>query len=99
MELTDSIQYLKGVGPALARKFERLEIRALEDLICHYPRRYVDFTQCHPVAYAPFGEDCVVRVRALPACPALPAGRRMGRRAVVGLPVRLWPVLPGSVLP
>ncbi len=81
MELTDSIQYLKGVGPALARKFERLEIRALEDLICHYPRRYVDFTQCHPVAYAPFGEDCVVRVRihSKLGCTRLSGGRTLYR--------------------
>ncbi len=81
MELTDSVQYLKGVGPALARKFERLDIRTLEDLLCHYPRRYVDFTQCHPVASAPFGEDCVVRVRihSKLGCTRLSGGRTLYR--------------------
>ena len=31
--LDDSVQYLKGVGPALAKKFEKLGVRTVRDLL------------------------------------------------------------------
>jgi len=36
------IQYLKGIGPAKAKLFERLEIETVEDLLHYYPRTYQD---------------------------------------------------------
>ncbi len=36
------IQYLKGIGPAKAKLFERLEIATVEDLLHYYPRTYQD---------------------------------------------------------
>lgn len=36
------IQYLKGIGPAKAKMFERLEIATMEDLLHYYPRTYQD---------------------------------------------------------
>ena len=36
------IQYLKGIGPAKAKLFERLEIRTVGDLLHYYPRTYQD---------------------------------------------------------
>ena len=36
------IQYLKGIGPAKAKLFERLEISTVEDLLRYYPRTYQD---------------------------------------------------------
>ncbi len=36
------IQYLKGIGPAKAKLFERLEIATVQDLLCYYPRTYQD---------------------------------------------------------
>ena len=49
------VQYLKGVGPKLAQRFEKLGIRTLADLLQHYPRRYLDFTHPYPPAEAPVG--------------------------------------------
>ena len=43
--LSDPVTILKGVGPARAKQFENLNIRTLEDLICHFPRGYEDRTQ------------------------------------------------------
>ena len=43
--LDDNIQYLKGVGPAFAKKFEKLGIHTVRDLLLHYPRRYIDYTK------------------------------------------------------
>ncbi len=37
-----NIQYLKGVGPAKAKLFERLEIHTVADLLHTYPRTYQD---------------------------------------------------------
>ena len=59
------VQYLKGVGPRLAARFEKLGIRTLADLLEHYPRRYLDFTHPSPVAEAPAGVECVVQAELL----------------------------------
>ena len=47
------VRYLKGVGPKTAERFEKLGIVTLADLLCHYPRRYIDFTKPYSIAEAP----------------------------------------------
>lgn len=49
-QLTDGIQYLKGIGPAKAKLFEALGIRTIADLLYHYPRAYEDRTQLVSIA-------------------------------------------------
>ncbi len=49
MELTDSVDKLKGVGPALAAKFHRLGVDSIEDLLRYYPRRYQDYSEVTPI--------------------------------------------------
>ena len=61
MQLTDLIIGLKGIGPTLAKKFEKIGIVTLEDAIHYYPRDYVDLTHPYPVADAPFDAACVVK--------------------------------------
>lgn len=39
-DINSDIQYLKGVGPAYAKKFAKLGIYTIRDLLLHYPRRY-----------------------------------------------------------
>ena len=39
MKLSDSVQYLKGVGPRMKEKLERLGIHTVEDLRSVVPRR------------------------------------------------------------
>ena len=43
--LTDPVSLLKGVGPARTAQFQKLNIRTLGDLICHFPRGYEDRTK------------------------------------------------------
>jgi len=45
----DPVTLLAGVGPAVAEKLAKLEIRTLRDLLRHRPRRYVDFTRTDPI--------------------------------------------------
>ncbi len=45
MELSNSIQMLKGIGPELVKKFAVLGLKTSEDLIDHFPRRYEDYSQ------------------------------------------------------
>ena len=75
------VRYLKGVGPKTAERFEKLGIVTLADLLCHYPRRYLDFSKPYTIAAAPFETECVVKaeVFAKPGGRILPGGRRMER--------------------
>ena len=73
------VRYLKGVGPKTAERFEKLGILTLSDLLCHYPRRYLDFSKPYSIAEAPADTECVVKaeVFAKPGGRILPGGRRM----------------------
>ena len=75
------VRYLKGVGPKIAERFEKLGIVTLADLLCHYPRRYIDFSKPYSIAQAPADTECVVKaeVFAKPGGRILPGGRRMER--------------------
>ena len=75
------VRYLKGVGPKTAERFEKLGIVTLADLLCHYPRRYLDFSKPYTIATAPLDTECVVKaeVFAKPGGRILPGGRRMER--------------------
>ena len=75
------VRYLKGVGPKTAERFEKLGILTISDLLCHYPRRYLDFSKPYSIAEAPADTECVVKaeVFAKPGGRILPGGRRMER--------------------
>ena len=81
LTLDTPVRYLKGVGPKTAERFEKLGILTLSDLLCHYPRRYLDFSKPYSIAEAPADTECVVKaeVFAKPGGRILPGGRRMER--------------------
>ncbi len=45
MNMSDRVENLKGVGPAVASKLNVLGIRTVNDLINYYPRRYEDYSK------------------------------------------------------
>jgi ATP-dependent DNA helicase RecG len=59
------VRYLKGVGPKTAAKFEKLGIVTVADLLCHYPRKYQDFSHPYTVSEAPFDAECVIRAEVM----------------------------------
>ena len=75
------VRYLKGVGPKTAQRFEKLGIVTLADLLCHYPRRYMDFTAPYSISEAPTDTECVVKAQVFAKAGGriLPGGRRMER--------------------
>ena len=68
-ELDKPMTYLKGVGPKRAETYEKMGIKTVYDLLCHYPRDYIDLTVTMPISDAPINEQSVIRctvVRKLP---------------------------------
>ena len=56
-ELTDSVTYVKGVGPKRAKELEKLNIFTKYDLLTHYPRTYEDQRYITPIARATVDEQ------------------------------------------
>ncbi|MBR6872978.1 MAG: ATP-dependent DNA helicase RecG [Ruminococcus sp.] len=61
--LEKPITYVKGVGPKRAELYKKLGIVTAFDLLCHYPRSYVDYSVQIPIKDAPRDEVCVVRAK------------------------------------
>jgi ATP-dependent DNA helicase RecG len=55
-----SVQVLKGVGPAVASKLENLGIFCIQDVLFHLPLRYEDRTQIMPVGGLQPGQQAVI---------------------------------------
>src|SRR5512139_1369409 len=48
--LSDPVRFLKGVGPEMARRLERLRIATVRDLLFHVPTAYRDRRTITPIA-------------------------------------------------
>jgi len=54
------VEVLKGVGPAVAAKLEKLGIYRVQDLLFHLPLRYEDRTRVVPIGSLRHGQHAVV---------------------------------------
>lgn len=61
--LSDSVQYVKGVGPKRARLLNRLGMETVQDLLYYFPRAYSDRSQPKPIASLADGEYATLRGR------------------------------------
>lgn len=50
MDLSSPLTEIKGVGDALAKKFELLDVKRVMQLIDRYPRRYDDYSTVTPIS-------------------------------------------------
>jgi len=50
MEITENLQGLKGVGPAVARQFADIGIHNIAELLDYFPRKYSDYSEVTPIA-------------------------------------------------
>ena len=55
-----SLTVLKGIGPALEEKLNRLGLRSVEDVLFHLPLRYQDRTRITPIGALRPGMDGVI---------------------------------------
>lgn len=55
------IATLKGVGPSIAAKLEKLGLRTAFDLLLHLPLRWQDRTRITPIGALVVGDSCVVQ--------------------------------------
>lgn len=56
MKLTDPIQFVKGVGPGIAKTLNKLGIETVGDMLAHVPLRYEDRRNFRPISSARPGE-------------------------------------------
>lgn len=61
MLLSDSVQYLKGVGAKRAELFHKLGVYTVRDLLYHLPRGFEDRTHVCPITELVDGESVCVR--------------------------------------
>jgi ATP-dependent DNA helicase RecG len=58
--LAQAVTALKGVGPKMAEKLEKLGVVSINDLLYFYPRRYDDYTLMKPISKLVYGEHVTV---------------------------------------
>lgn len=56
----EPVSRVKLVSPARAEALGKLGVATVRDLVCHYPRRYVDLSVKKTVAEARIGEQCTI---------------------------------------
>ena len=61
--LKKEITYIKGVGPKRAELYAKLGIRDAFDLLCHFPRDYIDYSSWVPIKDAPADAPCCVKAK------------------------------------
>lgn len=62
-KLSDSIQYLKGVGEKRAKLYEKLGIYTIADILDFFPRDYQDYSNSVAICDAVVGEVCCIKGR------------------------------------
>ena len=55
------VTVLKGVGPAIAKRLQLLNIRTVQDVLFHLPARYEDRTRITPMGAVQAGQQVVVQ--------------------------------------
>ena len=56
-ELEKPMTSLKGVGQKRAEVYEKVGVKTVYDLLCYYPRDYLDLTVTTPVSDTQIGEQ------------------------------------------
>ncbi len=79
MHLSDTVYHIKGVGDKIGKRFEKLNIYTILDLITHYPRDYDDRRNIKKINDLDIGESNTV----IATIAATPQIMRKGRLIIV----------------
>lgn len=85
VDLKQSVQYVKGVGPNKAKLLNNLGINTLDDLITYFPRTYEDRSKPKNIAELVDGEEALIEVMATSNVSELRIGKN---RTILKLIVR-----------
>ena len=69
VNLTDSVQYVKGIGPVRAEALGEIGVETVEDLLYYIPRRYLDRSTILPIAKVRAGATVTVIGRGVVVAP------------------------------
>lgn len=71
MNLSDTLQYLKGIGPHRADSLAEIGIHTIGDFLTYYPRKYIDRTSILPISHLPLNQEvnCIARIIQLTTIP------------------------------
>jgi len=61
MNLSTSIENVKGIGPIFQKRLKKLGIKTIRDLFFHFPRRYEDFSNLIPISKLKINEICTLQ--------------------------------------
>ena len=75
VDLDTPVQYVKGVGPKLAKKFNKLGVETILDLLFFLPRDYEDRTQILPIGKLSPNPLAVVKGEIIAVEPQMNKGR------------------------
>ena len=64
IDLKQSVQYVKGVGPTRVKVLNGIGIRTLDDLITYFPRTYEDRSKPKLISNLAHGEEALIEVMA-----------------------------------
>jgi len=59
-DLNANVTTLKKIGPRYAEKLKQLNIQTLGDMLYHFPKRYVDYSELKPINRLTFGDKVTV---------------------------------------
>ena len=81
--LDSPITVIKGISASVDKKFARLNVRTMRDLLYFFPRRYVDYSQKKPISELIQGEEQTT-VGTIWQARVATLGNRQGTEAIVG---------------
>jgi ATP-dependent DNA helicase RecG len=58
--LNSPVTVISGIGPAQAKRLERLGIRVIDDMLYFFPHRYDDYSQLKSISRLEYGEQATV---------------------------------------
>jgi ATP-dependent DNA helicase RecG len=82
-ELDSPITVIKGISTSADKKFAKLNVRTVRDLLYFFPRRYVDYSRRKPISELIEGEEQTI-IGTIWQARVATLGNRRGTEAIVG---------------
>ncbi len=81
--LDSPITVIKGISTSIEKKFAKLNVRTVQDLLYFFPRRYVDYSQRKSISELMEGEEQTI-IGTIWQAKVAALGSRQGTEAIIG---------------